>query len=108
MVERVSRDVNEALGRVVAERREEHGLTQRELWTAADMPKNSYVRLEKNQRDWTVNTLAHVAGILGASGSELLAEAEERAEREAREAAERERRARREDGGPWIAALSGD
>ncbi|CRY84184.1 helix-turn-helix transcriptional regulator [Nocardia farcinica] len=81
---------------MITERREAAGLTQREVWTAAGMPKNSYVRLEWNESEWRINALDRVCQVLGVSIVDVLREAIDLADRD------------NPGGGPWLAALGGE
>ncbi|MFG6459804.1 helix-turn-helix domain-containing protein [Roseateles sp. BYS96W] len=65
-----------AVGQAARQRRESIGLAQDAFSLKAGVDRSYYGRLERGERQPTVSLLLRIAGALGMSGAELLAEAE--------------------------------
>lgn len=67
--------LNRSVAWVIARRREEANLTQKQVWIRLGMSKSSYLRLEWSERAWTVDELDAVCEMLGVDSVEVYAEA---------------------------------
>ncbi|MGV9818378.1 helix-turn-helix domain-containing protein [Nocardia xishanensis] len=82
--------LNAALGVEIRARRLEAGLSQQQLWTRAELPKNVYQRLEGGQRTISVEQLDAIAEALETTMDDIAAAAKNRIARgEIRTRAER-------------------
>ncbi|WP_280464618.1 hypothetical protein [Nocardia brasiliensis] len=70
-------EINRALTRVIVKRREDAGLSQEAVWTAAGYRKTPYRDREQNKVHWGIEDLIRVAEVLRTRAYLLLKEAEE-------------------------------
>jgi transcriptional regulator with XRE-family HTH domain len=71
-------DLDQVLGRVIAECRVAAGLRQEDVWIALGMTRSSYKRLESGETRLTPETLARLGRAIGTPGWQLQKNAEER------------------------------
>lgn len=74
-------DIDRALGAEITARRERAELTQRDVYTATGIPKNTYQRLEYGERAIYAAEICAIAELLNCRASDLISAAEARVSR---------------------------